>query len=60
MDYVCPTCGKHLPRDLAQIVPHTENHIVAAIKKNHPEWEDESGVCKKCYDHYKKQMGKDK
>lgn len=60
MDYICPTCGKHLSRELSQIIPHTEEHIIEAIKKNHPEWDKKGDVCKKCYDHYKKQMGKDK
>ena len=60
MDYICPTCGKHLPRELSHIIPHTEEHIIDAIKENHPEWVKEGGVCKKCYEHYKKQMNKEK
>lgn len=60
MDYVCPTCGKRLPRDLKHIIPHTEQHIVDAIKNKHPKWADPDGTCKKCYDFYKSEMDFDK
>lgn len=56
IDFVCPTCGKSIPRDLLVIVPHTEEHIVEAIKKKHPDWAEKDGVCKKCYEYYKSQM----
>ena len=59
MDFVCPTCKKRLPRDILVIVPHTETHIVNEIKKNHPNWVAEDGICKKCYTYYKEQMGKE-
>ena len=59
MDFICPVCGKHLPRDMSKIVPHTEAHIVDAIKKKNPHWAEKDGTCKKCYDHYKKEMGKE-
>lgn len=56
MNFICPTCRKELPRDLLVIVPHTEEHIVDEIKKMHPEWAAEDGLCKKCYEYYKKQL----
>jgi hypothetical protein len=58
MDYICGTCGESLPRDLLVVIPHTEEHIVEEIKKTHPKWAEHDGVCKKCYEYYKKQMGK--
>jgi len=56
MDFICPTCGKHIPRDLLIIIPHTEEHIVEVIKKEHPEWIGQDGICKKCYEYYKEQL----
>ena len=55
-DFICPTCNKNMPRDLLVVIPHTEEHIVDVIKKNHPEWVEADGICKKCYEYYKKQM----
>ena len=56
VDFVCPTCGTTLPRDLGIIVPHTEIHIIEVIKKKHPDWAEANGICKKCYEYYKKQL----
>lgn len=58
MDFICGTCGEALPRDLRVIMSHTEQHIMDEIQKKHPKWVEDDGVCKKCYDYYKKQMGK--
>ena len=46
MEFICPTCGKALPRDLVVIIPHTEEHITNEIKKTHPDWATEDGICK--------------
>jgi hypothetical protein len=56
IEFICPTCGGSLPRDLARIIPHTEAHIVEAIRKKHPRWVGEDGTCEKCYTYYKEQM----
>jgi hypothetical protein len=60
MEFVCPTCGKVMERELLHIIDHTEGHIVQEIKKKHPSWEDDNGVCEKCYEHYKKEMGQER
>lgn len=54
--FVCPVCNKEMPRDLSVIIPHTEEHIVEIIKAKHPDWAEGDGVCKRCYEYYKKQM----
>lgn len=59
MEFICPTCGKGLPRELLVIIPHTEGHIVDAIKEKHPDWIESNGICKKCYEYYKKQFHPD-
>ena len=56
MNFTCPTCDRELPRDIAVIIPHTEEHIVDEIKKKHPEWIETKGICKRCYDFYKSQL----
>jgi len=56
MEFTCPICSQEMPRDLQIIAPHTEGHIVDEIKKTHPDWAQENGVCKKCYEHYKNQL----
>ena len=56
IDFICPTCKIKMPRELQIIVPHTEEHIVEAIKETHPNWVAAEGICKKCYEYYKSQM----
>ena len=55
-DFLCPTCGKSLPRDLLVVVPHTEGHVVEAIRRKHPKWVEDNGICSRCYKFYKSQM----
>ena len=55
-EFTCPTCNKKMPRELSVILPHTEEHVVEEIKKKYPHWAEKNGVCKKCYEYYKKQM----
>jgi hypothetical protein len=47
-----------MPRELEIIIPHTEQHIIEAIKKSHPDWIEDDGVCKRCYEFYRNQMKK--
>jgi hypothetical protein len=56
MTFVCPTCGKTMERELLVIIPHTESHIVDVIKRDHPNWVEQDGICKKCYAYYKGQL----
>lgn len=56
MKYVCPICNAELPRELENIIEHTDAHIVDVIKKSHPKWVEKDGTCRKCYEWYKKQM----
>lgn len=51
-----PVCGEMLPRDLLVIIPHTDNHIIDVIKKQHPEWVEKDGICRRCYEYYKSQL----
>ena len=60
IDFVCPTCGKEFPRDLMVIIHHTEDHIIKAIRNNHPESSVEHGIDKKCYEYYRDQLHPDR
>lgn len=55
-EFVCPICKARMARDMSIIKPHTETHIIDAIKKKHPKWAKADGVCRKCYDYYKSQI----
>ncbi|MDP8292874.1 MAG: hypothetical protein RAP41_08050 [Candidatus Orphnella occulta] len=59
MDFICPTCNKSMPRDLLVVIPHTEEHIIDVVKKAHPDWIEKNGLCKRCYEYYKKQLHPD-
>jgi len=56
MYYKCPVCSELLKRDLEIVIPHTEKHIVDLIKKRHPDWAEDNGVCKRCHEYYKDQL----
>jgi hypothetical protein len=56
--YICPTCGQAMERDLLVFIAHTDQHIVDEIKKRHPEWITKDGFCLKCLEYFKKAMGK--
>ena len=56
MDFVCPTCAKTMPQDLQVIIPHTEEHIIDVVKKEHPDWVEKDGLCKRCHEYYKDQF----
>ena len=59
MQFICPTCGKSIPRELMCIIPHTEEHIIDEIKKKHPDWIGKDGICKRCYEYFKSQLHPD-
>jgi len=52
-EFKCPTCGKIISRELLTIVSHTEEDIIEAIKRDHPNWVQGDGICEKCYEYYK-------
>ncbi len=56
MEYKCDVCGQKVEGGFLALKDHTEDHIVDIIKKDHPQWVDENGVCVKCLDHYRKQL----
>ncbi|MFC1699760.1 hypothetical protein ACFL1I_07390 [Candidatus Omnitrophota bacterium] len=56
MDFLCPTCNQTMSYELKMVLEHTDRHIVEAIKKKHPHWVEQDGLCEKCYQHYRSQI----
>ena len=54
--YQCPLCGRKMARDLLLYLDHTQQHVIEQIKKEHPEWVTEDGVCQPCAEYYRKQI----
>ena len=54
--YECPVCEKEMKRELLMFLNHANQHIIEAIKQEHPEWVSSDGVCGKCMEYYKKQL----
>lgn len=55
-DYTCPLCGRKVRRDLALFLNHTNEHVIDAIKKEHPEWVESDGTCQPCAEYYEKEL----
>lgn len=54
--YQCPLCGRTLARDLMLYLDHTQGHVIEQIKKEHPEWVAENGICQPCAEYYRRQL----
>ena len=52
--YTCPICQESIERDLIVFSEHTKTHIVDEIKRKHPDWITQNGVCQQCLDYYEK------
>ena len=59
-EYICPICGTKIPRELDLVIPHTEGHIVDALKKKNPQWVEKNGLCRKCYTYYRNEIERQK
>ncbi len=55
-EFTCPLCGKKTPRDLVVFLDHTNQHVVDAIKKEHPEWVAPDGTCRTCFQYYEQAL----
>lgn len=52
----CGLCGKDVSSEDFILHREIEAMTLSSIRAAHPEWHDENGVCKPCYDHLKKQL----
>lgn len=56
MAHICSVCGEKIEGGITALIDHTEAHIISHIKKSHPEWIEDNGVCTKCLDYLRKQL----
>jgi hypothetical protein len=56
MQFTCPVCGEVMPQELVAIIAHGESHVVNEIKRKHPSWAKDDGLCQKCFEYYKDQI----
>lgn len=53
MTYTCGVCSRQIEGDVLTLQDHTDKHIIDLVKHDHPDWVDEDGMCRQCYDYYK-------
>ena len=56
MDYTCSVCQNKVSGDLMVYKDHTDKHIVDLVKHDHPDWVENDGLCKKCFDYYQSEI----
>jgi len=56
MEYQCSVCGQKVKGNALVYIKHTEGHIIEEIKVQHPDWEENSGLCPKCEAYYRNQL----
>jgi len=56
VEYHCSVCSQKVKGDVLVYFDHTEVHIFEQIKLQHPDWEENSGLCPKCEEFYRNQL----
>ena len=56
MQYLCSLCSEKISGDMMIYREHMESHIVDLVKRDHPDWVEKNGMCKKCMDYYRAQL----
>lgn len=56
MVYTCAVCWDKVDGDIVTFQNHTNDHIIELVKKDHPEWIEKDGICKKCFDYYESEI----
>ena len=51
-DYTCPLCKKGLDTPVEKVTRQEYQGILKKIKKDYPEWEEDSGACVECLAYY--------
>ena len=57
MAYNCSICREKVVGDLVTLQEHTDKHIIELVKHDHPDWAEPDGMCRKCYEYYKAEIG---
>jgi len=56
MEYRCDICKKNVVGSAVVYIKHTEKHIIDFLREKYPDWSDEDGLCKKCYEYYFREL----
>lgn len=49
----CPLCGQRVPKESYFVHATAERWVLEKIQAAHPEWVEQDGGCRPCYDYYK-------
>lgn len=49
---VCPLCGEEVAEDTFEVHFEAETYVLDRILKEHPDWKETDGSCKKCLSYY--------
>ena len=53
---ICPLCNDPVDRLIYRFHLDSERMIVEEIKKEHPGWTEQDGICSRCIDYYHTQI----
>lgn len=56
--YECQICKRIIDKNNALTHVKAEEYLLNLIKKDHPEWKEENGACKKCVEYYRELIKK--
>jgi len=51
---ICPLCKREMDRETIAVSSFAHNSIIKKIKKEHPDWMQQTGLCPVCLDYYEK------
>jgi len=54
MKYKCQICDREIDDYASLAHIKAEEYLIDLIKRDHPEWKEKNGTCKKCIEYYKK------
>jgi len=60
MEYKCDLCQKIISGGVLPYSKHVEEHIIELIKIKHPKWVEKDGLCRQCYEYFKKGLSGNK
>lgn len=52
--YKCHICGRGIDEKCALMHVKTEEYLIDLIKKDHPNWRNDSSACSECIAYYRK------
>ncbi len=49
---ICPLCGSEISREHFHAHFETEKYVLDRISKEHPDWKQSDGGCRRCLEYY--------